>query len=384
MGFIQVFKGSLSGSFREQWSDFYGVPDYVTVTSAAFPAVPVSTGYNDKRTGFNGTPGVISNGSRIVVPEGFALVTLQDGRVTGFVAEAGGYEWQSSSPQSSSVFAGQFGDALVATWDRFRFRGVPASAQTALLVSLRELPDNRFGTQAPIMWHDKYLNAQVGALVRGSYTIRITDPILFVKTTVPPALITGTQPVFDLTFLDDPVGNQLFSEVVSSLSAAFSRFANDDNPDHTIQSLQSRTNDFGRVLSQVVEEGFFWSERGLAVGRVSVAAIEYDEDSRRLLSDVRKADALEGSRGESFLRQSVARGFEGAGENGGAGGLFGVGMASSFAGGMLNGGFNTSKAENKNNFGTAAERVLKAKELLDAGAITEEEFEALKERELGV
>ena len=51
--------------------------------------------------------------------------------------------------------------------------------------------------------------------------------------------------------------------------------------------------------------------------RVAIQAIEYDEDTKKLLSDVKKADALSGARGNSFMQQSVARGFQAAGENGG-------------------------------------------------------------------
>ena len=41
-----------------------------------------------------GSAGVISNGSRIVVPEGYGLVLMQEGGITGFVAEPGAYEWR--------------------------------------------------------------------------------------------------------------------------------------------------------------------------------------------------------------------------------------------------------------------------------------------------
>ena len=47
----------------------------------------------------------------------------------------------------------------------------------------------------------------------------------------------------------------------------------------------------------------------------SVAGIEYDKDTEALLSDVKKADALSGGRSDTFLKQSVARGVEAAGED---------------------------------------------------------------------
>ena len=57
---------------------------------------------------------IITNGSKIVVPEGTALVTFQDGAVTGMIAEPGGYIWNSEDPNSQSMFAGDgiFGQTL--------------------------------------------------------------------------------------------------------------------------------------------------------------------------------------------------------------------------------------------------------------------------------
>jgi membrane protease subunit (stomatin/prohibitin family) len=43
---------------------------------------------------------------------------------------------------------------------------------------------------------------------------------------------------------------------------------------------------------------------------------------------VQRADALSGARGNSNLQASVAQGIQSAGENGGAAGLMGMGMAS--------------------------------------------------------
>ena len=39
--------------------------------------------------------GVITNGSKIIVPEGYGLVLMEDGAFTGFAAQPGGYVWDS-------------------------------------------------------------------------------------------------------------------------------------------------------------------------------------------------------------------------------------------------------------------------------------------------
>ena len=48
-------------------------------------------------------------------------------------------------------------------------------------VGLKEIPGNNFGTQGPIYWDDAYFGTQVGAVTRGSYTLKVVDPLLFAK-----------------------------------------------------------------------------------------------------------------------------------------------------------------------------------------------------------
>ena len=105
MGFIKAFAGALKGTFADQWKDFYTPKTGVSETAAIFQAVPKAqnNGVGENTKGFNN---IISNGSKIVVPEGTALITIQDGAITGFIAEPGGYEFRSNDPNSQSIFAG--------------------------------------------------------------------------------------------------------------------------------------------------------------------------------------------------------------------------------------------------------------------------------------
>ena len=70
---------------------------------------------------------------------------------------------------------------------------------------------------------------------------------------------------------------------------------------------------------------------------MGILAIEYDEDTKKLMSDVKKADALSGARGNSFMQQAAARGLQSAGENGGGTGMAFMGMGANAAGNMMNG-----------------------------------------------
>lgn len=398
MGLIQAVTGAIGGTLADQWLDFFGVPDGLPSTAALFPAV--RKGENAGRgSNTRGSDGVISNGSKIIVPEGYGLVLLQDGAFTGFSAEPGGYIWDSEEPASQSIFAGDnvYASVIKQSWERFKFGGRPGAQQTALFVSLKELPNNRFGTQSEIYWDDAFLNTQVGAITRGTYTLKITDPLTFIRNFIPANVIEG-KAVFDFTDIDNPAGEQLFNEVVGSLAPAFSMYTNDPAKGNRIAKLQQDSIGFAQSLSAAVEQNYQWrTDRGLEIVKTAIISIEYDETTRELLRNVQRADALSGQRGNANLQASVAAGMEAAGENAGPGGMIGMGMA---AGGMGLGGLQQpvqqqapapaapAAAAPAAPAEPAAEdpmAVLKrAKEMLDAGLITQEDYDAAKAKALGL
>lgn len=388
MGFIKAFTGALGGTFADQWKDFIAPMTNVPATAAIFKAVAQGT---DAGRGSNtkGSTNIITNGSKIIVPEGTALITMQDGAITGLITEPGGFIYSSDDPNSQSFLAGNgLGSTLKASWERFKFGGRPGSEQTAFYVNLKEIPGNRFGTQSEIYWDDAYLNAQAGAITRGTYTIKIVDPLLFAKNFVPMDYLRPDSDVFDFADMDNPAGEQLFNEVVGSLSAAFSNYTNDPSRGNRITKIQGDQIGFAQSLSTAVEEGYRWkSDRGLEIVKVAITAIEYDEDTKATLSDVKRADSLSGARGNSFMQQSVARGFQAAGENGGGAGLGFMGMGINAAGATM-GAFqqpvNQQQQQQPAQQEDPYEKLAKLKKLLDDGVISQEEFDEAKKKLLGV
>jgi membrane protease subunit (stomatin/prohibitin family) len=380
MGLIQAAVGSIGGALADQWKDFYTVPDGLPATAALFAAVPRGTNAG-RGSNTKGSTNIITNGSKIVIPEGYGLLLFQDGAVTGFASEPGGYEWRSDDLNSKSIFTGGgLVDSLIKqSWERFKFGGQPGSQQAAFFVSLKELPDNRFGTQSEIYWDDGFLNTQVGAVTRGSYTMKIIDPILFVKSFVPAKYLQPGE-VFDFTDLDNAAAGQLFNEVVGSLAPAFSLYTNDPGKGNRITKLQQDSIGFAKSLSDAVEAAYQWkSDRGLSIVKTAIVSIEYDANTKDLLKTVQRADALSGSRGNSNLQASVAQGMQAAGENTGAAGMMGIGMASGMMGGM--GSLQQAPTPAADD---PIAKLKKAKEMLDLGLITQADYDAVKAKALGL
>ena len=266
MGLLKAAGSAVGGVLADQWKDFYTVPDGLAPTAALFPAVRRGTNLG-RGSNTRGSVDVITNGSTIVVPQGYGLVFMEGGAFTAFVAEPGVYEWSSAARDSRSVFAaGNLVDPLItASWERFKYGGRPAAQQRAFFVSLQELTNNKFGTASDIYWDDRYLNAQVGASARGTYTLRITDPLLFIHNFVPASYLQNGA-VFDFTDLRNAAADQLFNEVIASLSTALSADTNDPARGNRIIGIQQDAAGFARCLAQAVEANYHWrSERGLEI-----------------------------------------------------------------------------------------------------------------------
>ena len=418
MGFIKAFTGALGGTFADQWQDFYMPRTDVPATAALFQAVAQGTN-NGRGENTKGNDNIISNGSKIVVPEGTALITVQDGAITGIITEPGGFIYNSEDPNSQSIFAGDgiIGPLVKSTWEKVKFGGQPGAQQLAFYVNLKEIPNNRFGTQSEIYWDDAFFGTQVGAVTRGTYTVKIVDPLLFVKNFVPSKYLQPGAEVFDFADMDNDAGAQLFNEVVGTLSAAFSNYTNDPSKGNRISKIQGDQIGFAQAMAQAVEDAYQWkSSRGLEIVKTAILAIEYDEDTKELMKDVKKADALSGARGNAFMQQAAARGMQAAGENGGGTGMAFMGMGMQAAGGMMGGmqqpntpssyqpGFNQQPAQSAQPVQPAAPaqepvaqpapapqpaqdpttKLLEMKKLLDAGAITQEDYDKIKSQLLGI
>lgn len=413
MGFIKAFAGAMGGAFADQWKDFFAPKQGVPATAGLYPAVQQQGGSNTK-----GTENIITNGSKIVVPEGAALITLQDGQITGFIAEPGGYEFKSDDPNSRSMFAGDgiLASTFATSWERFKFGGIAGSQQLAFYVNLKEIPGNKFGTTETVYWTDSYLDMKAGGMARGTYSLKIVDPLLFVKNYVPQTYLQPGAKVFDFADMDNPAGDQLFNEFVSSLSGAISRFSQQAKTQgmDTMDFIQGNQDKFAVSMSEEVNTTFQWEpNRGLKVCSVSIV-INYDQATQDELANIRADDReirrakrmgeayannpagmMAAASGQSMLNAS-------SNENGAMMGFAGLNMAQQAGVNMMGAVQNMQQpapapapAPDAAQPAPAAPApaapaedpmvvLTEKKKLLDAGLITQEDYDKLKNQLLGI
>ena len=400
MGFIKAFSGALSGTFADQWKDFYVPMANVPATTGLFPGVLQGTNAN-RGENYKGSENIITNGSKIVVPEGTALITVENGAVTGFISEPGGYEFRSNDPNSKSMFSGDgiLSSTISQSFERFKFGGQPGVQQLAFYVNLKPITGNRFGTQTPIYWQDEYLATRAGGSARGTYSLKIVDPILFFKGFVPDKYKGANASIFDFADMDNPACDHLFNDFLTCLTGAFKRFSlkSKENNMDTIDYIQSNLDQFALTMDEEIENTYQWSSNyGIKVISVNLQA-DYDGPTLEVLEEARKAD--QEIRRASRMGQAYSSNMAGmmaaasgeamktaaGNENGAMMGFMNMNMASQ-NGANLMGAVNNvpTGAPTTNPPEDPTEKLLNAKKLLDAGAITSEDYNKLKAQILGI
>ena len=396
MGFIKAFTGAFGGAMADQWLDYYVPRTDVPPTAGLFQ--PVARGTNNGRgENTKGSENIITNGSNIVVPEGTALITVEDGMVTGFVSEPGGFTFTSNNPNSKSVFSegGIFASTLGQSIERFKFGGIPGTQQYAFYVNTKPITGNKFGTQTPIYWQDEFLATKAGGSARGTYVLQIVDPVLFFKNFVPDMYKQPGAPVFDFADMDNPAGEHLFNDFLTCLTGAFKRFSlkSKENNMDTIDYIQSNLDQFALTMDEEIENTYHWSTNyGLKVISVNIQA-DYDGATLAVLEEARKAD--QEIRRAARMGQAYSNNMAGmmaaasgqamqsaaANENGAMMGFMGMNLAQQNGVNMM-GAVNNMQPQQPAEDPT--EKLLKMKTLLDAGAISQEEYDKVKAQILGM
>jgi membrane protease subunit (stomatin/prohibitin family) len=183
MGVSQAFVGALGGTFADQWKDIITAGHFGEFTAIA-PGV-FQQSNRGRGTNSSGSADVISNGSKIFVPENTAAFIFSQAGIEDVITEPGGYEFQSGIP---SVFNGDgfTASVLKQTAERFSFGGQPSAQHRIAFVNLREIRGIKFGTRGPLVFHDRFYGADLELFAFGTFSLRIVDATAFVRSFLPP------------------------------------------------------------------------------------------------------------------------------------------------------------------------------------------------------
>ena len=326
MGLIRALAAGASTVMADQWREYF-------TCDALSGNVLVAKGqFKTKKRGLFGarnkaTEDIISNGSVISVNEGQVALIVSDGKIVDFCAEAGYYKWDNST--EPSMLAGDFFRGLVDTFKRigyrFTFGGDAGSQQRVYYVNVKEILDNKFGTQTPMAYDDPYYKTALYIRYFGQYTFRIVDPLLFFTS------IAGN--VSD-TYTCEDLKATATDEFMTALDTALAQLAAEGIK---FSQLPTKQREIARYMSDTLDSEWR-ARRGIEIVAVALTKVTPDEESRKRIEEFdtnvmhAAPDAMAG--GMAYAQMRAMR--DAANNAGGAmTGFMGVGMA---AGAMGMGG----------------------------------------------
>lgn len=371
MGIIKAFAGAISGTFADQWKDIItaGSFDEHTVVVPGY----LKSSDNGRGSNFYGSSGVISNGSKIYVPENTAAFIFSQSGIEEIITEAGGYEYQNGQ---ESIFNGDkarhaiFGQIK----DRVGYGGISADKKQIAFVNLREIRDIKFGTKGPQVYHDIFYGTDLEIFAYGSFTVKVTDPAKFVRNFVP-ANVTY------YTFDDPHVRSQILAEFLQSFTVALNSLSDT----YRISQLPSQATAIANIITHDANNAGTWEERfGFRIVQVAIENIEFTDASRQLVQqysankmNLKAYEDISQKASNIAAQQKIAEGIQENGFGNMGGMVFGMNMAQ---------GLNNTAApkQESSNFDEQIANLKKLKELVDAGILTQEEFDIKKKEILGL
>ena len=370
MAIFKAFGGSISGAFADLWKEIITAGPFHEHTAVA-PGVLKHVN-NERGVNENGSEGIITNGSHIYVPENTAAFIFSESGIENVIIEPGGYEYRNGE---ESVLAGDgIGSLFKQIGDRFTFGGQPV--------------ENKYVSS----YHDKFYGTDLEIRSRGTMSLKVTDPVRFVRNFVPANTTTYS--------FDQPgAREQILSEFVQSFIVAINSLSNE----YRITQLPAQANSIAEQIRNDQANAGTWEQRfGFRVVGVGIESIEFTEQSRLLVQqyastkmNIAAYEGISQQAGNIAAQQHIARGIEQHGLGEGGGMLFGMNLAQAIdpftaanrTEAVVSSAESAGARPEQRHVMSVDEQVdalKKLKELVDAGILSPEEFRIKKKEILGL
>ncbi|WP_413301033.1 SPFH domain-containing protein [Bacillus sp. 1P10SD] len=374
MGIIQAFTGAIGGTFADQWKKIITASHFDEHTVVS-PGI-LKEANKGRVPNYNGSNSVISNGSKIYIPENTSAFIFSQSGIEEIITTPGGYEYVNGQ---KSIFNGDriTNSFLKQVKDRISFGGQASDQKQIAFVNLREIRGIKFGTKGPLIYNDLYYGTDLEILAFGSFSLKIVDAEKFIKNYVPANLNF-------YSFDDQKARAQLLSEFLQSFVEAL----NSLSIKYRISQLPSKANEIATKISDANSNAGTWKERfGFEIVKVGIENIEFSPESRELVKqyssnkmNLKAFEDISQRSSNIAAQQKIAQGIQDLGFGNGAGMIFGMNMAQ----GLNPQNASQSELKIKMSVDEQIEVVKKLKDLLDVGILSQDEFDSKKKEIMGL
>ena len=329
MGLIKAGMGAVGGVLGDQWKEFIYCDSLASDVLVTKGQKRLSSEGRSSNT--SSEANIISNGSRIAVNEGQAMIIVEQGKVVDLCAEPGEYIYdQSTEP---SIFAGDLGSGIMDVFrqigKRFTFGGDPGKDQRVYYFNTKEIMGNKYGTPSAVPFRvvDNNVGLDIDIAIRcfGEYSYRVTNPILF---------YTNVCGNVEADYNRSEIDGQLKTELMTALQPAFAKIS---AMGIRYSALPGHTMELATALNDVLSKK--WSElRGIEIVSFGVSSVKASDEDEQMIKELQRNAAfrnpnmaaahLVGAQAEAMKAAAANEGNMGA-----AMGFMGMNMANN-AGGM--------------------------------------------------
>ena len=324
MGLIQAGVGAIGGVLADQWKEFF----YCEALDKDVLVTKGQKRITNRSSNTKGNDNIISNGSGIAVADGQCMIIVEQGKVVEVCAEPGQFTYDTST--EPSIFAGSLGNSIKETFKtigkRFAYGGDTGKDQRVYYFNIKEIIDNKFGTQNPVPFRivDARINVDIDVSIRcsGVYSYKITDPLLF---------YTNVCGNVTSEYRRSEIDAQLKTEFVSALQPAFSKISDlQIRPNQIVAHTAELEDAMNSVLSSK------WSElRGISVVSVALGTVTLPPEDQEMIKQLQRGAALSNptlAAGNIVAAQADAMKAAASNTGGAMNGFIGMGMANNFGG----------------------------------------------------
>lgn len=280
MGFIRAALSAGLNSFNDsKFKEAVVLPDHISSDVMAIKGQLLTKDPDGGSRQSNQNTGLLTDGSVVIVPQGYVAVLVNNGTFLGDVLEAGSHEWRAGDNAWLLEKGG-----IKGTWEnfknRFSFGGQVITRQEIIFIRMQPIAGNKFGTQNAVEYFSERYQQLLNIRFYGLFDIKVADPVLFYVSSI-------SQQIEDhkpFTIQDIAQGT-LRQNISPKIAIAIAKYTNENGVD--IYSLNANQDTFNEVAKQEVNK--VWTELyGIEATNILLEDLSYDQES---LEIVRKLDS---------------------------------------------------------------------------------------------
>ena len=280
MGVIDVAKSAGINSINDsKYKEAVVLPEHVSSDALAVKGILLTKDPDGVSRQGNQHTGLLTDGSVVIVPQGYVAILVNNGTFLGDLLEAGIHEWRSGDNAWLLEKGGIRG-----TWEnfkhRFSFAGQVVNQQEIIFVRVQPIAGNKFGTQNAVEYFSERYQQLLNIRFYGLFDIKISDPVLFYVSSISQQ-IDEHKPFT----LQDIAQGTLRQNISPKIAIAISKFTNEYRVD--IYSLNANQDTFNEIAKQEVNK-VWTSLYGIEATNILLEDLSYDQESLEL---VRKLDS---------------------------------------------------------------------------------------------